>query len=212
MFRNLLNPNSPLMIVMRQFTDFIFLSLFWLLLCFPVVTIGPASAALYDSVVRTFRRGEAKPWHRFWHSFKQNLKVGVIGSVVYLAAVLGLGWCLIRLWNGAVYGQVAWPVFSGVCFGAFVLLGVLSLMFPLLSRFETTAVQLLGNTVRLALGNLPRTLGLAAVSAAGAFLCIRYIWPLFIVPCCAAYLASFLVEPILKPYMPQKEEAAAIEE
>ena len=48
MFRNLLNPDNPLMITMSQVTDCIFLSLFWLLGCVPVLTLGASGAALYD--------------------------------------------------------------------------------------------------------------------------------------------------------------------
>ena len=40
MFRNLFKPDSPLMITMSRITDCIFLSLFWLLCCIPVVTVG----------------------------------------------------------------------------------------------------------------------------------------------------------------------------
>ena len=58
MFRNLLKPDSPLMITMTQITDCIFLSLFWLLGCIPVVTIGASFAGLYDAAYRGFRKGE----------------------------------------------------------------------------------------------------------------------------------------------------------
>ena len=50
MLRNLLRPDSGLMIAMTQITDCIFLSLFWILGCVPVVTVGTACAALYDAV------------------------------------------------------------------------------------------------------------------------------------------------------------------
>ena len=50
MFRSLFRPDSPLMITVNQITDCIFLSLFWILGCFPVVTAGASFAALYDAV------------------------------------------------------------------------------------------------------------------------------------------------------------------
>ena len=56
MFRNLLKPDSPLMITMSRITDYIFLSCFWLLCCIPVVTIGTSTAALYDASYRAFRK------------------------------------------------------------------------------------------------------------------------------------------------------------
>ena len=51
MFKNLFNPESGLMITMSWVTDCIFLSLFWIVTSFPLVTIGASSAALYDAFV-----------------------------------------------------------------------------------------------------------------------------------------------------------------
>ena len=209
MFRNLFGPNSGLMIFMTHLTDLIFLSVFWLLCCFPVVTIGPACAALYDAAVRTFRRGEEKPWTRFWHSFRQNVKVGIPATIVWGAATAALGYGMIQVWNGFAGGTVSQMVFAAVFFLGFLAMGILSVMFPLLSRFETTLGQLISNTLRLGIANLPRTLGLAAVTAGSAVLCVRFVWPLFILPCCGAWLASFCVEPMLKPFMPQPETQEA---
>ena len=47
MSRSIFHPDSALMITLGQITDCIFLSLFWLLGCFPVVTFGASAAALY---------------------------------------------------------------------------------------------------------------------------------------------------------------------
>ena len=49
MFKNLLNPENGLMITVSRITDAIFLSLFWIIGCIPVVTLGASTAALYDS-------------------------------------------------------------------------------------------------------------------------------------------------------------------
>ena len=64
MFRKFLNPDNALMITMTQITDCIFLSIFWLLGCIPVVTMGASFAALYDSTYRAFRKGERHSWGR----------------------------------------------------------------------------------------------------------------------------------------------------
>lgn len=204
MARSFFNPENALWSTVGQITDVIFLSLFWFLGCLPIVTIGPATAALYDSVWRYFRRKEPHPWHRFFHSFRQNLKSGIFASILWLPMALGLGWGMIQVWNAAVYGQISWAVFAGIALAAFMLVGFLSLVFPLLSRFETGVGQLFGNAIRLALGNLPQTLGLAAVSCVGLFLCVRFIFPLFFVPAVAALASTLLVEPVLKPFMPQE--------
>lgn len=205
MFRNLFNPESGLMITMGQLTDSIFLSLFWLLGCFPIVTIGTSCAALYDAAYRGFRKGEKHSWQRFWQVFKENWKAGIVPTVLFLLLMCLLGKAVILVWNAAVAGAVSWMAFSGAAFLAVVALGILSLTFPVLSRFENSLGGLLKNTLLLALANLPRTIVLGIVTVAAIFLCARFVFPLFFLPALAALIDSLLVEPMFKPFMPESE-------
>lgn len=207
MFRNLLRPDSGLMITMTQITDCIFLSLFWLVGCIPVVTIGASFAALYDSVYHGFRRGDKHCWQRFLQSYKANWKGSILPAVVFLLAIAILVKTMIALWNGAVYGQISWMLFSGGAFLGILVLGILGVLFPMLSRFENSFENLLKNTVFLAMANLPRTLVLGILNALSAVLCVRYIFPLFFLPALAALIGTLFIEPMFKPYMP-KENAA----
>ena len=207
MFRNLFSPDNPLMITMTQITDCIFLSLFWILGCFPVVTVGASFAALYDATYRGFRRGEKHPWQRFWKVFRENWKAGIVPTIVFLGALTLLTKAVIALWNAAVYGTVSWMLFSAGAFVGVLVLGLLSILFPMLSRFEDSAVGLLKNTVLLAMANMPKTLALGFVNTVSLLLCVRFIFPLFFLPSLAALIGSLFVEPMFRPYMP-KENAA----
>ena len=91
MFRSLFRSDSALMITVGQITDCIFLSLFWILGCFPVVTIGASFAALYDASFRGFRRGEKNTWQRFLKVFRDNWKGGIVPTLVFL-----LAWAALR--------------------------------------------------------------------------------------------------------------------
>lgn len=207
MFRNLLNPDNALMTTMTQITDCIFLSLFWILGCFPVVTAGASTAALYDASFRAFRKGEKNSWQRFLRVFRENWLSGIIPTVVYLA-LLGLGsWGMIRAWNAAVSGTLPWAVFSVAITLGVILLGMLGVLFPMMSRFENSVSGLLRNTVLLALGNLTRTLGIGILNAVTVYLCLRYIFPLFFLPSLAALLGSLFIEPMFRPYL-NPEDAA----
>ena len=201
MFRNLFSPDTPLMITMNQITDCIFLSLFWLLGCIPVVTAGASFAALYDSVYHGFRKGDRHPWQRFAHTFKGSWKGGILPTAVFLTVFAALLKVLIGLWNSAVYGEISFAVFSGGAFVGVLVLGILSVLFPMLSRFENPLPALLKNTVLLALANLPRTLALGMVNAVSAFLCARFVFPLFFLPALAALIGTLLIEPMFRPYM-----------
>ena len=207
MFRNLLRPDSPLMITMTQITDCIFLSCFWLLGCIPVVTMGASFAALYDATFRAYRKGDKHSWQRFFQVFRGNWKGGILPTVIFLAAFIALGKALIAVWNGAVYGTVSWTVFSAAAFAGMLVLGILSVLFPVLSRFENSLSGLLKNTLLLAMANLPRTLMLGMVNAAAVLLCARYVFPLFFLPSLAALIGTLFIEPMFKPFMPQENAA-----
>lgn len=207
--KDLFKPDSGLMVFMAQVTDCIFLSMFFMLGCVPVVTAGASFAALYDSAARGLRRGEKNTWQRFWRAFATNWRAGIVPSILFLAALAGLACGMIRVWNAAVAGTVSWMLFAGIAFAAEVLVGMLSLLFPMLSRFENSLTALLKNTAVLALGNLPRTLALGIVNTVSLFLCVRFIVPLFFLPALAALLGSLFIEPIFRPFMPQEETEEA---
>ncbi len=206
MFQKLFNPDNALMITMTQITDCIFLSLFWILGCVPVVTMGASFAALYDATCRGFRQGDKHCWQRFLHVYKTNWKASLAPTVFFLTAVSFLGRALILLWNRAVAGTASWMVFSGAAFVGVLILGILSLLFPVLSRFENSFGGLLKNTQLLAMAHLPRTLLLGILNAATVLLCGLYVVPLFFLPSLTALISSLLIEPMFKPYMPEENQ------
>ena len=207
MFRNLLKPDSALMITMSQITDCIFLSLFWLVGCFPIVTSGASFAALYDATFRGFRGGEKKVWHRFFKTFRENWKAGILPAVAVGAVFALLLRLSIKLWNALATGGISAMAFSAGAFVAVLILGILSVVFPMLSRFENSPGALLKNAVLIALANMPRTLALGSLNAVTIFLCVRFVFPLFFLPSLSALIGSLFIEPMFKPYMPQEEAA-----
>ena len=209
MFKNLLNPDNTLMVTFSHITDCIFLSFFWLLGCFPLITIGTSFAALYDATYRGFRQGEKHSWQRFLQVYKQNLKSGIVPTVVFLAAAGVLVKVMVSLWNSAVYGEISWMVFAVGAFAGVLVVGILSILFPMFSRFDNSTGILFKNTILLALANIPLTLGLGLLNTVCLILCIWLVIPLFLLPSLTALLGSFFIEPMFKPYLPNSSEAAA---
>lgn len=207
MFRRFLNPDNALMITMTQITDCIFLSLFFLIGCVPVVTAGASFAALYDATFRGFRKGDKHCWGRFLQVYKTNWKASVVPTLVFLFCISALTKTLIALWNSAVAGNIGWMLFSGLTFVGVLVIGILSVLFPLLSRFENSLSGLLKNTVFLAMANMPRTLALGLLNAVSGLLCAFFILPLFFLPSLAALIGSLFLEPMFKPYMPSEDAA-----
>lgn len=206
MFRNLLKPDSDLMIVLTQLTDCIFLSLFWFLGCLPVVTIGASCAALYDSAYRGLRKGDKHSWQRFFTVFRENWKAGIVPTLVFLLLASLMGRGVILAWNAVAAGSASWMLFSAAALFGVLALGILSLCFPVLSRFENSLGGLLKNTLLLGLGNLPRTMVLGVIYAVAGYLCARFVFPLFFLPALASLVGSLFVEPMFRPFMPPEAE------
>lgn len=201
MFRRMFAPDSDLMIVMSWITDCIFLSFFWIVGCIPVVTIGASTAALYDAVFYAYRRKSKHSWGRFWHTYLKNLKSSLLPNILFMAFFLAGGSVVIKLWNSAV-ATGSWAGFAAGTTVAGLALGIFSVMFPMLSRFENGFGQLVGNTVRLALANLPRTIMLAIINGLTLIVCLRFVLPVMILPALSAFFGTWFIEPMFKPYLP----------
>jgi len=201
MFRNLFNPDSGLMITMSQVTDCIFLSLFFLVGCIPVFTIGASMAALYDAVFRAYCQGDKHSWNRFWEVYRRSWRAGLLPTTLFAAVFSLLVWGLVRLWNAAVGGGLSWMVFSAGALAGALVLGMLCVLFPMLSRFENTTGALLKNTMLLSLSQAPRTVLLGLLNFGCVYCCARFVVPLFFLPALTALAGTVLIEPMFRPYL-----------
>jgi len=148
---------------------------------------------------------------RYMNSMREVL-VQTGGAVIGIVLFFLLFKAMVGLWNAAALGKINWGLFAAGAFVGILALGILSLLFPLLSRFENTTAMQLKNTLLLGLANLPRTLGLGLIQGAAIYLCARFVFPLFFLPALAALLSSFLVEPIFRPFLPEEPVTSPAEE
>ena len=208
----LFDPKNDLWRTVSAMTDVCGLSFLWAAACVPVVTIGPATAALYFAVVRRVRRREDGAFKAFFHSFRMNAKQGVLATLMILvpAFLMQLGWRMCRM--AAASAPYGYAVLAGYSLLMLLPLGALMFLFPLLGRFSFPMKGLFATASRLALAHLPTALLLVALNGAAAFLCLRLVLPLFFVPALAALASSFLLEKVFRRYAPELEEEEGAEE
>ena len=81
--------------------DVVLLSVYWVVGCLPVVTAGCSAAALYYATDHSVFQDRSTATKAFWHSFRQNLKMGCAHTLVTGAAgfvlLLNFGICRARL-------------------------------------------------------------------------------------------------------------------
>ena len=76
--------DAPVVSIAEQISEVIIAGFLWLIACIPIITIGPASAALYYTIVKVVRKKHSTVTIAFWHSFKENLKQGIGITLFYL--------------------------------------------------------------------------------------------------------------------------------
>lgn len=197
----LFDPNNDFFSFLGDLVDVVGLSILWLFCCLPVVTIGPACTALYHTVFRGLRQRQNGRYLRFLECFRENLKQGVIVTLLCLPAGLVFYFGLPALTALALKGdQMAELLFW--CWQTLaVLLGTLPLTaFPLLGRFQFATRDLLRTTLQLCIRHFPSVFLLSLCANAAVQLSFAwYAFALFL-PALTALLATFLLERIFSRY------------
>lgn len=200
------DPKNDLWRTVSLVTDVCGLSFLWVVACLPVVTIGPATAALYFAVVRYVRRREDGAFRAFFRSFRMNLRQGVLATLIILlpAFLLQLGWRMCRTMAASAAGGYGLLAFYSLLM--VLPLGALMYLFPLLGRFTFSLGDLFRTAARLTLAHLPTSLCLVILFAVGAMLCLQFVLPLFFLPALVTLASSLLLEKVFRRYAPELEE------
>ena len=174
---------SKLHSVLTAIIDIIYAGLLWLVCSLPVVTLGPASAALYYAVVKCIRHERGSLTKSFFSAFRQNFRLSLPVWLVYLA-LLGVGYFNGNLLRSFGLGEGLPPLLLGNIFFLPLLL-TLPWIFPVVSRFDNS----FGGTLRFT----------AALAAA---LVIVWLLPQIgpLLPGVFALLQSLMIEPVLRVY------------
>ncbi len=196
----LFNPDGFLWRALDVLTDIFALSVLWLLCCIPVITIGAATTALYDSVVRCVRYRESGTYKRFFNTFKSDFGTSALSTVVWVI-IIGSGLIVSASLKANRDTSSAAAVLS-VAYSLFLALpiGTACWLFPLLSRFSYRFKDLNLTALKLALGYLPRTIIIVLIVDVLLELCLRYVFPFFFLPACMMLLWSLFIEPVFEKF------------
>ena len=197
------NPENAFFRTLARLVDLVGLSLVWLLVSLPVVTLAPATGALYHAAVREIRQGGGGAFRSFFRSFRGNLRVGlplsVVAALFLLACYFGLG---IMATMAAARQGVAMVLYVAYCVVLLLPGGVLCWSFCLLSRYEMGPGAVLMTAFQLTLRHLPTSAAMALLTALAVYLCLWYLPAVLLLPCLWALLLSLPAERVLRRYTP----------
>ncbi|MBR0313071.1 MAG: YesL family protein [Oscillospiraceae bacterium] len=190
--------------------DAVGLSVLWAMLCLPVVTVGPASSALYYTVVKCFRQGEKGTFGVFYRAFRENLKQGVIATLICLpvAAALAFGYAVMRASWGSDLGAVMFVAYD---IALVVPAGIVCWLFPLLGRFSFRLRDAFRTAAMLALRHLPTTVVTVLLALELGIFTLERWWPVCFAPALCALLTSLFFERIFPKYL-SEADAEKLEE
>ncbi len=203
----LFNPDNVVFNFINKLVDGIVLSIIWGICCIPIVTIGPACAALYYTVVKTIRRERGEAVREFFGAFRKNLKKGVIINLILLtlgAAVLATDVPLIIM---LINSEKAIDTVALIVFlvKLFLLLGVAGWIYPLLSRFDAPILELGRTALFVMLRYLHVTAAVATFLIMALFCVYMEVFTLAAVPALTAFFMSMLMEPVLRTLVKPEE-------
>lgn len=201
MFNSLFDMDKPFWRWMGKIPDICLLSLCWYLCCIPIITIIPASCALFDAVSRNLMMDDKGCYKRFFRSFVRELKQGIPLTILWL--IIGF----IAFYGSQIImaATKANPDFSVIAILYLVMMlmtaGFIGWLVPLQSRYNQKFFGLHINALRFFLGRLPGT-GLILLSTAlvvvAATISPYTAWLMVLAPC---LIAIFHTKPVEKAFM-----------
>ena len=112
---SLFNLDNPIWRFMGKLVDVFILTLLWAVCCIPIITIGPASTAVYYVTLKLVRDEESYTVRSFFKSFKENFKQGsVIGIIMTLLLVFFLYDIYAYFMMGTQISRILGIVFLGI--------------------------------------------------------------------------------------------------
>ena len=204
---SIFNPENAFWSMISKFADILLLSALWLICSIPLVTLGAATAALYDAAVKCVRGGEQASWRRFLRTFRQELVTATIVTVIWGAALLGMVWILRVLWAGGL-ADIGGARMAAAAYFVLLLIpvGTFCWMFPLLSRFTFRPGGLMATGLRITMGYLPYTLVIVLIGLAAALAAWALVVLALVLPCVTALAWSLVMERVFRKYMPAEPD------
>lgn len=191
------NPNNMFWRGFGRIADFFLLSACWLLCCVPVLTIIPASIALYDSVSHGLLMGESEIYRRFLRTLRAELKRGIGLSALWigLGVVSALGYWFLLRYAPDSFRDLA-------CGGLLILLltfaATVIWLIPIESRFVYSFGALHKTAFAFVFLHFPATAFLLIVTIAGCAAIIFVPLLVMILPAPMAFIQGLVIERVFR--------------
>lgn len=200
----------------NKFWTFFTLNLIYVLACIPVVTFGPATAALTSMMRNIYLERPQFIWHDFWKEFKKNFKQSFFVGIIDLAAV-AVTLITYKQFTDDLDAEMTTKTMYIVSFAiqaVFLLMNFY--IYPQIVALEMKLGGILKNSLILVFVNLPCELIVVAFLVGFVSLLVFFLFPAvfflpFIPGAWMVFLSVFCCYPaiqklIINPYYEQSDE------
>lgn len=161
MMRNLYNWNSPWVQNLTLLTNLIILNFLWLICCIPVFTAGAATTALYYTLIQFQTAKNDSVLNPFFHAFTDSFKQATLFWIPILAALALLIFNISYL----LVNEVSMIHWSLIIVAMFVVIALLTYLFPLIARYHMGWRELISTSISLFILHLPLSLVIILLSS-----------------------------------------------
>lgn len=203
---------NPVLDFINTLCNFIALNILFLITCLPVVTIGAALSSLYYVTIREARGEYGYLIRPYLREFRRNLKTGTLAFAI-LSAIGAVLLFSLAFWYSL--GTTLSAAVTGLIAIALIIwLFTFTYTFPLIGRFEDTAVRSLKNAFCLMMSNVKATLWLLLIYVVTLSLCF-FLAPMKLLMVLfgfafIAYCQSYVLKNVFEPYENVQEVSAEI--
>lgn len=191
---------------MNVLFDLICIGVLWVVGSIPLITVGAAATAAYYAMAKSVRYKTGYAWKEFFHSFRSNFRQTVPLSGIFWIVMLVLGMDIWYVWNND--SRVNSGIFIVLIFILFMVAGITTYIYPLLSRFDKKNSELIKTAALVMFRYLPVTIVILLaflLTGVGIYL---MPWAILVFPGVYLYLLTFPMERILRRLMPVAAEGS----
>ena len=209
--KSFFNPDNGLWRFFGRIYDFFGLSCMWFLCSMPLITVGTASIALYDTAAHCLRDGEGNMARRFFRTFKKELIPGILITLLWtvIAMIFWFGYQI--LFQMGQEDPTAAMLAVVYYISLLIPVGMLAWLIAVQSRFVYKFFQLHKMALYFTFAHLPSTLAIVALALVAIEICVDFPFMVVFVPGIMVYFQSYFIEKVFKKYMPEEEEPEAEE-
>lgn len=201
---NLFGINSPFAAAVNKLIQMLYVGILWFVCSVPVVTMGAATVALYEVLLKMEKNQEGYIGASFFRAFRKNFKSATPVWIPLLFAEIVFG---VNLFYYGVLGGGQFPV-QCVVFALLLLLAttLFGYVFPVMARFENTTAGTFHMAAVLALRNPAWTIVILLVQILTIAVCWFFLYfPLLFVMGITGYFQAVIFNHIFDRLIEQGE-------